>query len=231
MREARCERFGLCIPAQRLAVGVTRKEAIVLGARILDHEPRRVGVADEIVEVDLIGAEQLMDQSADQQPVGSRFDAEPFVGNGVVARADRIDGDDLGAALLELAKRDLDGVGAVVLGDAEEQEIFRVVPVWLAEFPERAAERVEAAGGHVDGAEAAMGCKIRRAELHRPPSRERLRLIAACEEGELLGVGPADLGQPTRSAVASASSQPISTNSPEPRGPTRFSGARSRDGA
>ncbi len=31
-------------------------------------------------------------------------------------------------------------------------------------------------------------------------------------------------------AVSSASSQEISSNSPEPRGPTRFIGARSRDG-
>jgi hypothetical protein len=56
----------------------------------VDHQPGRVGVADQVVEIDLAGAESSW-ISARQQPVGAGRDADPFVGNGVVARADRVD--------------------------------------------------------------------------------------------------------------------------------------------
>ena len=45
-----------------------------------------------------------------------------------------------------------------------------------------------------------------------------------------LGIAPRAPSPSQPVAVASASSQEISSNSPEPRGPMRFSGARSRDG-
>ena len=60
-----------------------------------------------------------------------------------------------------------------------------MLPVGLAEFPERAADRVQAGGGHVDRAEAAMRGVVGRAELLRPPAGQRLGLVAAGEEGEL----------------------------------------------
>jgi hypothetical protein len=56
-----------------------------------------------------------------------------------------------------------------------------------------------------------------------------LRLVAAGEEGELFG-SVSRIGLSQLAASVSASSQLISSNSPEPRGPLRFSGARSRAG-
>ena len=112
----------------------------------------------------------------------------------------------------------------MVLGDAEHHEQLGAVPVRRAEFPERAADRHDAGRRHVDRAEAAMRGIVRRAELLRPEAGQRLRLVAAGEEGELFRVGLAHAVEPA-GRDASASSQEISWNSPEPRGPTRFSGA------
>ncbi len=86
----------------------------------------------------------------------------------------------------------------MVLGDAEEHEVFREVPVRLAELPERAADRVESGGRHVDGAEAAVRGVVRRAELLCPPARQRLRLVAPGEEGKTLRIGGADVCQSRR---------------------------------
>ncbi len=123
-------------------------------------------------------------------------DAEPFVGDRRVAGADRVDRDELDAARLELAERDLDRIAVVVLGAAEQHEIARVLPIRLAELPERAADGVEAARGHVDRAEAAVGGIVRRAELARPPAGQRLALVAAGEEGELARIAPTDAAEP-----------------------------------
>src|SRR3546814_3339551 len=64
------------------------------------------------------------------------------------------------------------------------------------EFPERAAQRVQPAGGHVDRAEAAVRGVVDGAELLRPPAGQRLRLVAAGEERELVRVALADRRQP-----------------------------------
>ena len=181
---------------QRIAGGVAREQAIVGGARRADHQPRRVGVAHEVSEIDLPGGEQLVDQRGDEQAVGAGLDADPLVGNRAVAGAHRVDRDELDATLLELAERDLDRVGGVVLGDAEHQEVARAVPVGVAELPEGAAERVHAGRRHVDRAEAAVGREVGRAELHRPPSRERLALVAPGKERELFRVGFAHIAKP-----------------------------------
>ena len=149
-RHVRRQRIGAACPvvlscASGLAVGVAREQPVVVGAGIADHQPGRVGVAHEVVEIDLAASCSSSCTSARrEQPVGAGLDADPLVGDGVVAGAHRIDGDHLDAALLELAERDLDRVGGVVLGHAEQHEIARVVPVGVAELPERAAERVEA---------------------------------------------------------------------------------------
>ena len=81
----------------------------------------------------------------------------------------------------------------MILGHAPEHEILRAVPVGRAEFPERIADRIEAGSGHVDRAEAAVRGPVRRAELLRPEARQRLHLVAAREERELLGIGRADM--------------------------------------
>src|SRR4030095_16136016 len=97
-----------------------------------------------------------------------------------------------GWAVLQLPQADLDRIAAVILRNAEHQEIARALPVRFAELPERAADGVEPGRRHVDRAEAAMRRVVRRAELRRPPTGECLALVTAGEEGELLGIGGAD---------------------------------------
>ena len=97
---------------------------------------------------------------------------------------------------LSLPRPILIGLRVVVLGDAEEEEEPGALPVGGAELPEGAAEGVDAGGGHVDRAEAAVGGVVRGAVLLRPPAGEGLRLVAAGEEGELLRVLVADGGEP-----------------------------------
>src|SRR5262249_56173013 len=115
---------------------------------------------------------------------------DPFVGDRRVAGADGIDRHELGLALgLELAEPDLDRIGIVVLGHAEHQEVAGVLPVRVAELPERAADGVEAGRRHVDRAEAAIRGVVARAELAPPPPGPRLALVAGGEANETTGVG------------------------------------------
>jgi hypothetical protein len=83
----------------------------------------------------------------------------------------------------------------VVLRRADHDEQLGAVEVRPAEFPERAADGVDHAGGHVHRTEAAVRRVIRRAELAREHAGQRLHLVAAGEQGELLRVGGADLPQ------------------------------------
>jgi len=137
-----------------------------------------------------------VDERQNEQPVGSGPDTDPFVRDRRIAAAHRVDRHDLRASRLERSETAFHRIRGVVLGDAEQQQIFRALPVRLAEFPERAANGVEAGRRHVDGAESTVGGEIRRAELGRPPAGERLALVAAGEEGELAGVLSADLAEP-----------------------------------
>ena len=189
----------LLIPGERAVGVVAREQAVARAAGLAAHQPGRIRVADQVVEVDLARGQQRVDQGQDQKPVRTRPDADPFVGDRRIAGAHRIDRDELCVAGgLQLAEADLERVGIVVLGDAEHQQIARVLPVRLAEFPERATDRVEAGGGHVDGAEAAMGGIVGRAELARPIAGQGLALVAAGEEGEAARVGLANSAQPFR---------------------------------
>ena len=190
------KRLLAAVPAQRVAVGVAREQAVVGRARILDDQPGRVGVARQEGEIDLVGEQQLADQCEDQQSVGARPHAEPFVGDRRIAGLDRVDADEFGAVALEHAEADLDRVRIVVFGAAEHHEIARQLPVGLAELPERAADRIEPAGRHVDRAEAAMRGVVGRAELGRPPAGQRLALVASGEEGELARVAVTDRAEP-----------------------------------
>ena len=125
-----------------------------------------------------------------------RTDADPFVGDRAVAGAHRVDRDDLGATRLQLAEAELDRVAVVVFGHAPQHQVAGVVPVGLAEFPEAAADAVQPASGHVHRAEATVRGVVHRAELLRPPAGERLALVAAGEERELIRVALADRLQP-----------------------------------
>ena len=184
--------------AQRAAFCITKKQSIVGATRIADHQPMRIGVAHQVIEIDAIGLQQFVDQGEGKQAVGTRADADPLVGDGAVTAADRIDRDDLRAAALQLAEAELDRIGIVVFGHAPHHQVARVLPVGFAEFPETAAQRVQAAGRHVHRAEAAVRGVVDRAVLLRPPAGQGLRLVAAGEEGEAVGIAFARLAQPLR---------------------------------
>ena len=184
------------VPAQRLAVGSAGEQTVLRAAGVADHQPRRVGRAHEELEVDPVGAQQLMHQREREQPVRAGPDAEPLVRDRRVAGAHRVDRDDLGAARLELCEAGLDRVGIVVFGDAEHHEVFGALPVGLAELPERRADGVQSGGCHVDRAEPAVGGVVGRAELGRPPAGQSLALVAPGEKGEAARVGLADAAEP-----------------------------------
>ena len=152
------------------------------------HQHRSVGVLREILKVDLTRLHQLMHKREDEQTVGAGRDADPFVCNRVIARADRVHADDLGTAFLDFADAHLDGVTVVIFGHAKEHEQLGVVPIRLTKFPERAAHRVDASSGHVHGTKATMCRIVWRAKVLRPEGCERLRLITTCEERQFLRV-------------------------------------------
>src|SRR4029077_11079483 len=75
-------------------------------------------------------------------------------------------------------------------------EVLRVLPIGRAELPERIADRVEPGDRHVDRAESAVRGPVPRAQGLRAQSRQRLRLAASGEEGELRGIGRPDPREP-----------------------------------
>ncbi len=195
---------GLAVPPQL----VLRIGRVDLGAgRVLDMQAEVVaglvgvdqlagiGVAHQEVAVVQPGQDQLVDQRQQQRAVGAGADRHPLVGDRRVAGAHRVDRDEAAAVALELGDRDLQRVGVVVLGGADHHEQLGAIEVGAAELPERAADRVDHARGHVDRAEAAMRGVVGRAELAREHAGQRLHLVAPGEQRELLRVGGADLGQ------------------------------------
>ena len=71
------------------ALRVAGEEPVIGAARILDHQPGRVGVAQQIFAIDLLAVQQFVDQRADEQAIGAGADADPFIGNRRIAGADR----------------------------------------------------------------------------------------------------------------------------------------------
>ncbi len=188
---------GVLVDGQGVAVGVAHEHPVMGLARRAVHQPGGVGVAHQKFQIDLAGAQQFVHQRQYEQTVGAGPHAEPFVGDGGIAGAYRIDGNEFGVAFgLEFAQASLDGIGIVVLGDAEHQEIAGVLPIRLAELPERTADSVEAGGGHVDRAKAAMGGVVGGAELACPEPRQPLALVAAGEKRQLARVAPAHVAEP-----------------------------------
>src|SRR3546814_6957781 len=57
------------VPAQRAPLAVAREEAVLGADGIVDHQPGRVGVAAEVVPVDLLGLQQLVHR-AEERRVG-----------------------------------------------------------------------------------------------------------------------------------------------------------------
>ncbi len=195
-RHHRQDLAALPVEGEGTAFAVAGEQPVLGRARGLDHQPGGVGVAAEIVEIDPARLEQLVAERHDEEAVGAGPDAQPLVGDGRVSRPYRVEGQDLGAVLLQLGEAELDGVAVVVLGHAEEDEVAGPLPVRLAELPEAAADRVHAGGRHVDRAEAAMRRVVAGAELAGEEAGQCLALVAAGEEGELLGIARADLAEP-----------------------------------
>ena len=127
---------GVLVPAQRFAVGAAGEQAVIGRTRVADHQPRRVGVAHQVVEIDLVGVQQFVDQRQHERAVAARTHPDPFVGNGGIAGLDRVDRHEFRAARLQRRQAHLDRVGIVILRDAEHHEIFGAFPVRFAEFPE-----------------------------------------------------------------------------------------------
>ena len=158
------------------------------GSRRVDHQPGRVGIADEIVDIDPARLQQFVDDGQNQQPVCARPDPDPVVGYRRIARANGIDRDETRAVSLELRDANLQRIGIVILRHAEHDKELGALPVRRAEFPEGAADCHNAGGCHVDRAKAAMRGIVGRSILLRPEAGQRLRLIAAGEKGEFLRV-------------------------------------------
>ena len=158
----------------RRAVIIAKEQPVIGRARIADHKPGGVGVAHQIVDIDLAGLHQLAHQRQDEQPVRARGHAIPVVGNSGIASLHRVHRDHPAATCLQLAQAHLDRVRVMILGNTEQNEQLGQVPVGRTKLPEGAAKRVYAAGRHVDRTEAAMRGEIRGAELLRPPAGQRL---------------------------------------------------------
>ena len=145
--------------------------------------------------VQRVGADQLVQQGHEQRAVGAGLDGNPLIGNGRVAGAHRVDGDEATACALEFGQRGFHGVAVVVFGRAQHHKQFGSLQVRPAKLPKAAAHAVDHAGGHVDRAKAAVRGVVGRAELAGKQAGERLHLVAPGEQRKLLGVGVSDVRQ------------------------------------
>ena len=136
-----------------------------------------------------------MDQRHDEKPIRAGADTHPFIGNSGIASTHGIDGNHLGVALLQRCQAGFDRVRIMILGHAQDQQVFRAFPIRFAKFPEGTTNGVKPASGHIDGTKAAMRREIGRAELRRPKTCQRLGLVAPGEEGQALWVCFTDLLQ------------------------------------
>ena len=77
----------------------------------------------------------------------------------------------------------------VVFRRTDHEKHPGAIEIRAAEFPERAAYRVDHSGRHVDGAKTAVRGLVRCAELAREQARQCLHLIAPGKERKLLRIG------------------------------------------
>ena len=66
------ERFAFLVISQRLVILVTQDQAIIGPARVLDHHPMHVGVAQEVFDIDPAGLHQLIDERGCKETIGPR---------------------------------------------------------------------------------------------------------------------------------------------------------------
>ena len=130
------------VPNQRVSFGIAGEQTVVGTARILNHQPRRIGVGRQVLFIHIAGAQQFMDQRHHKQAVRARLDAQPLVSNRGITGTHRVDRDELGAPPFDFTEPGFDRVGIVVFGDAEHQHVFGAIPIGLAEFPKRAADGI-----------------------------------------------------------------------------------------
>ncbi len=183
-------------PCEFACIGVNDHDFVIVIAQqeacVRVDQRRGVCVQREILKIDFARFHQFMNKRQDEQAICARRDAYPFVSHSVIARADRVNADHFGAASFDFADTHFDWVGVVVFGNTEQHEQFGVIPVRLAEFPERAAHGVDAACCHVHRAEAAVCRKVWRTKALCPHASERLGLVTASKEGQLFRVLFAD---------------------------------------
>ncbi len=159
------------------------------------HQLTGVGIAHQEIAVVQTERDDLVDQRQHQRTVGTGADRHPFVGDGGIAGAYRIDGDEAAAFALEFRQGDLQRIGVMVFRRADHDEQLGTFQIGAAEFPERTADGVDHARGHVHRAEAAVRRIVGRAELAREQTGQRLHLVASGEQRELLRIGGAYLAQ------------------------------------
>ena len=58
---------------------ITQEQPVIRLARITNHQPWRIGIACQIVDIDFAGAHQLADQRQDQKPVSPRCHPKPVI--------------------------------------------------------------------------------------------------------------------------------------------------------
>jgi hypothetical protein len=184
---------------------VAAHEQAVIGRTLVPvHQFGRIRVLHQELAVVQAAADDDVGQRQEQRAVGTGPDRHPFVGDGRVPRANGIDRDEPAALTLEFRNLFLERVRVVVLGRADHHEQPGALEVGPAELPERTADGIDHAGGHVDRAEAAVRGVVRRAELPGEQARQRLHLVAAGEQREFFRVGGAQMGQPLLQEVERA---------------------------
>ena len=77
----------------------------------------------------------------------------------------------------------------MVFGRTHHDEELGVIEIGAAELPERAANGIDHAGGHIHRTEAAMGRVVGRSKLTGKETRQGLHLVAPGEKRKLLGIG------------------------------------------
>ena len=181
----RSQLAGVAVDNLRLTVCIAQEQAKLFGLRVLIDQYRCVRKAAQIFQIDFTGLHQAMNHREDEQSICAGCNADPVVGHSIISRADRVDANHARAAFLDFADTHFNRVTVVVFGDTEQHEQLGVIPIWLTEFPERAAHRVNASSGHVDRTEPAVGGVVWRAKPLGPKRSERLRLISTCKERQL----------------------------------------------
>src|SRR6476661_7918298 len=135
--------------------------------RIDVDQVTRVRVAREKAAIVQSRLDELVSDREQQRAVRAGPYRNPLVGDSGVTGAHGVDRNEAAATPLEFRDLDLERIRVMVFRGPDHYEQPRAVEVRPAEFPERAADRVDHSGGHIDRAEAPVGSVVRRSELTR----------------------------------------------------------------